>query len=293
MGSWLMKLRKRGNDRIFGVILIALGLLSGWGIGLFFVLAREPLHFSMLLAPAGLVFLGLLVIFSDELERALKIEDEIQDFPNLIEDDLENLRAGKITPAHGMLVITLLTLLGLITSVILYRKWQIAWGGCLNVVVVSVLAGFLVGFIGISTAWFQQREKRFSWGIFLIPLIALALSSFLGIYYAEPEITRASDLPVSQGVDYRYADGSTRLDRVDGGGVLSIMDGSLDFDCDDEACLVLILVAIAIACIVASAFIPHFWVVATTILWVIMLLITLREWLCTDAQSIEVKPSDT
>lgn len=277
MRSWLARIREQRNDRVLGGILIGLGLLCGWSVALFFFISRESIHLSMLLAPAGFIFIGILLIYSDGIERSLKIQDEIQTFPDLIQDDFEDLRARKLTPTHAMVVITLLSLVGQITCIFLFRKWQATWTGCLNVVVASVLAGFLVGFIGLTTKWFQVRKQRFSWGIYIIPLIAYALSAFLGIYYAEPEIKSARDLPVNQSADYQYTNAGTRINQVDGEEAFSIMDGAMDIDCDDEACLVLILIVIAIACIAASAFIPHFWVVATTILWVIMLLITTRE----------------
>lgn len=279
MRSWLARIREQRNDRVLGGILIGLGLLCGWSVALFFFISRESIHLSMLLAPAGFVFIGIIMIFNDSIERSLKIQDEIESFPDLIEDDVEDLRKGKITTTHGMVVVTSLTFLGLFTCIFLFRKWQATWTGCLNVLVASVLAGFIIGFIGLTTKWFQVRKKRFSWGIFLIPLSAFALSAFLGIYYAEPEIKSARDLPVNQSADYQYTNTGTRINQVDGEGAFSIMDGAMDIDCDDEGCLVLVLLVVAIACIVASAFIPHFWVVATTILWVIMLLITMRELL--------------
>jgi membrane-bound ClpP family serine protease len=61
----------------------------------------------------------------------------------------------------------------------------------------------------------------------------------------------------------------------------------MNIDCDDEACLVLILVVIGVACIFASAAIPHFWVVATTILWVIMLLVSIRELIYVESRKTE------
>jgi hypothetical protein len=267
------------NDVVFGWILVGFGVVSGFGVSAYFLLMAESLALSMLLAPAFFFLLGLVLIYSDNLERSLKIERDIRDFPRLIEDDLVDLREGKITPCHAMVVITTLSLIGQIAAIFLYRKWTANFMGCMNVIVVSVFAGFAVGLIGITTKWFRIRQQRFSFWVYLIPLIGLALSAFLGMYFAEPEITNVRDLPVSQGAGYQYTNTSTRVNYIDGGDAFFIVDGVLDADCDDEACLVLILVVIVIACIAASAFIPHFWVVATTILWVIMLLITLRELL--------------
>jgi hypothetical protein len=82
MGTWREKLREKSNTRILGRALFIVGLLSGWGVALFFLLAAEPLHFSMLLAPAGFVALGLLLLFDDGIARHLMIQDEIEKFPN-------------------------------------------------------------------------------------------------------------------------------------------------------------------------------------------------------------------
>ena len=57
---------------------------------------------------------------------------------------------------------------------------------------------------------------------------------------------------------------------------------SLDFDCDGEGCLVLILIVIVIVCVVASMFIPHFWVVAGHLLLTIMALMAIRELLVSE-----------
>jgi hypothetical protein len=281
MKSWLGAVRQKRNDARLGKFLISLGFLSGWGIALFFIISREPIPFSMLTASGGLIFTGFVLIFSDGIEKSLGIEDELQTFSELVQDDLEDLKCGRVTPTLAMVAITLLSLIGQIAFVFLYRKWQATWMGCLNVVFAAVLAGFGIGFIGLGTRWFQDRRQRFSWWVFLLPLLFFALSAFLGIYYAEPQIRAVRDLPVNQNASYQYEASSSRINQMDGQGTFYILDGAMELDCDDEACLVLILVVIGIACIAASAFIPHFWVVATTILWVIMLLITTRELLCT------------
>ena len=57
---------------------------------------------------------------------------------------------------------------------------------------------------------------------------------------------------------------------------------SLDFDCDDEGCLVLILIFIVVICVVASMFIPHFWVLAGHLLLTIMALMAIRELLVSE-----------
>jgi hypothetical protein len=59
-------------------------------------------------------------------------------------------------------------------------------------------------------------------------------------------------------------------------------DALSGFDCDDEGCLVILLVAVVVIAVIASAFIPHFWVVATTLLLTLMAVVALREVLYHD-----------
>ena len=59
-------------------------------------------------------------------------------------------------------------------------------------------------------------------------------------------------------------------------------DALSGLDCDDEGCLVILLVAVVVIAVIASAFIPHFWVVATTLLLTLMAVVALREVLYHD-----------
>jgi hypothetical protein len=270
------------RDVLIGVTLTGLGLVSGLGVASFFVLRGEVIPSSMLVVSAGLVFLGVIMIFFDGIESGLLIDDEIDCLPELVEDDLEDLRHGRITATQGMLLITVLTLVGHVFNLFLFRKWRAFWAEGLSVVAVAAVVAFIVGLIGISMRWFQERECRLSWWIFLIPFIAYGLSALLGVYFTEPRVEGARSLPISQGSSYEYAWAATRTGQDVAMEGVSFLGDGMEVDCDDEGCLVLILIAIAIACIVASATIPHFWVVATTILWVIMLLIVLRELLFTE-----------
>lgn len=275
-----MKLR---NDVVLGRGLIIIGGISAWVFSLFFVLSNEPIPINMLIASALIILIGLTVIFFDFVEDGLKVKNEIEKFPQLIEDDIEELKKGKITPTHLMVLITLVTLVSQIVITFLFRKWQAYWLGSVSVIFVAVLAGFLVAFVGARSNWFQIRKHRLSWWVFLIPLIFYGLSTFLGIFFVEPKITSARGLPISQSSEYQYSWLETRSNQISFFDTISIMDGGVDMGCDDEVCLVILLVIVGILCVIASAVIPHFWVVATTILWVIMALVALRELLYSEA----------
>lgn len=269
------------RDRAIGVALIGLGLLSGFAVVSFFVLRSEPVPVSMLVASAGLILLGVLLIFFEGVETSLAIKDEIDCLPELIEDDIADLKQGRITATHGMVLIAGLTFIGHVLTLFLFQKWRAYWFGGLSVVAVAAIVGFIVALLGISMNWFQERRCRLSWWVFLIPFVAYGLSALLGVHFTEPRVSGARNLPINQGSGYEYVWAATRVGQDAAAEGFYYIGNGINFDCDDEVCLVLILIVIAIACILASATIPHFWVVATTILWVIMFLVALRELLFT------------
>ena len=256
-----------------------IGVISAWVVSMFFVLTHETIPISMLVASALLVMIGLAVIFFDFIEKGLKVQDEIEKFPQLIEDDIEDWKKGKFTSTHMMVVVTLVTLGAEVAIIFLFRKWQSYWMGSINVVFVGALVGFATALAGVKTKWFQNRWRRFSWWVFLIPFIFYGFSAFLGIYFAEPKIERARGFPINQSSNYQYSWTETRSNQLTFFDTISIVDGGVDVGCDDEVCLVILLVIIGVLCVIASAAIPHFWVVATSILWVIMALIAMRELL--------------
>ena len=59
-------------------------------------------------------------------------------------------------------------------------------------------------------------------------------------------------------------------------------DVFVNLDCEDEACLVLLFVAVVVLAVFASATIPHFWVVAIMLLLTLMAMVALRELLYRD-----------
>jgi hypothetical protein len=271
------------NDLILGRLLILIGAISALAIAAFFVLSHESIPISMLIIPELSVMIGLAILFFDFVDEELNLKDEIENFPQLIEDDIEDLKKGKFTSTHAMVIITTVTLVAQIAIIFLYRKWQAIWMGAINVVFVAGLVGLVTVIVGVKSKWFQNRRRRLSWGIFLIPFMFYGISAFLGIFFMEPKIGSARGFPINQGSTYRYASAETRSNQLNLLDTVSIGDGGINVDCDDEGCLVIILVIIGILCVIASAVIPHFWVVATTILWVIMALVAMRELLYNEA----------
>mgnify|MGYP001827686693 CR=1 FL=1 len=232
----------------------------------------------ILAAPAVIFLVGLLFLFTDFLETSLGIRDEIEELPELLEDDVEALLLGRFTLTHFMVAATVVTAIMLSATLVWYKKWEASWGP-LNVLVVSAAGVAITLVVGIKSQWFQDRRRRIGQQVFLIPLAGLALSVALGLYSTEPkEFGGQTRNRGFQSQADRWAASRASESRFLGLAIGNSLD-ILDIDCDGEACLVLFLVLIAVVCVVSSAFIPHFWVLAGHLLLTIMALIALRELL--------------
>jgi len=214
------------------------------------------------------------------VEVGLQLDDEIEEFPELVEDDIRDFRSGTYTSTHLMVAVTVSAAVLEVGMLLWYEKIYASWGP-FNVLLVALLVVALTAVWSVRSGWFQIRKERLSARIFWIPTVGWLICMFIGTRFAEPlEYGGRSQLERSQAV-------------VEEGGQVSSpqrsyvfwrtadMAGEViaDFDCDDEGCLVMILVAIVVVSVVASATIPHFWVVATMLLLTLMGVITLRELL--------------
>jgi hypothetical protein len=268
-----------GRDKVLGVILVGLSVVSAPGLGLL-LLRERSLPLIVFAGPAVVFLLGLLFIFTDWLETSLRIGDEIEEMPKLVEDDIQALFYGRITWTHYMVAVTVLTAIVLAALLVWYKKWEASWGP-VNVLMISATMVAVTLVVGLRSYWFQRREQRTRRQVFVIPLAGLILSVALGLYCAEPKEfggqTRSSGFP-SEAARWS-ASRSSDFDilGITGGGNLD-----LDIDCDGDLCLVLLLVLIVTVCVVSSAFIPHFWVLAGHLLLTIMALIALRDLLASE-----------
>jgi hypothetical protein len=129
-----LKLR---NDVVLGRGLVILGIISAVVISAFFVLSNEPIPISMLIVSELIILIGLIVIFFDFVEEGLKVKDAIEHFPQLIDDDIEEFKKGKITSTHLMVITTLVTLVNQIVITFLFRKWDAYWLRSVSVVFVA------------------------------------------------------------------------------------------------------------------------------------------------------------
>jgi hypothetical protein len=225
-----------------------------------------------------------MVIFTGIVEGGLQIEDEIDDFPQLVEDDLKELRRGIITPTHFMVIGTLIAALVELSLLLWYEKIYATWGP-LNVMLVALLVVGLTLLYSFRSRWFQIRTRRLAPHIYWIPAAGWLVCILIGARIAEPqEFGGRSQIERSQEIDVAGNPGPAQ--RVGSYFFLRTVDVATDaivsFDCDDDACLVVLLVAVVALSIFASATVPHFWVVATLLLLTLMGVIALRELLYND-----------
>ena len=264
------------KDKILGLILINLSVIVAPGVGL--VLFRErPLPLVLLAGPAVVFLLGLLFLFTDLLEGALGIRDEIEELPKLVEDDIEALVGGRFTWTHIMVAVTIVAAVVLAAILVWFKKWEASWGP-VNVLVISAAVVAMALVVGLRSGWFQHRQRRSRELVFLIPVAGLMLTAGLGLYFTEPREfggqTRSAGF-ASEGD--RWA--ASRASGWDLLGTTDEDDEEVDMSCDGEECLVMYLILLVIVCVAAAMFIPHYWVVAAHLFLTIMVLMALRELL--------------
>lgn len=271
------------RDRILGLGLSGLSLVMAAGTGIYLLAVGESLPLSIFAWPALGFIAGIAIAFFSFVEVGLQIDDEIEEFPQLVEDDIHSLRSGRITATHLFGAVTLIALFIEAALLIWYRKENASWGP-LNVLVVALVVVMSTLFFSLRSKWFQIREFRLSPTIFVIPAAGWLICAMIGVRYAEPiEYGGLSPMERSQLVRSEGYWASTRagtaflLDNSDGVG-----SAMLDMDCDGEGCLAVLLLIVVAACIFASANVPHFWVVATALLLTLMVVIALRELLYHD-----------
>jgi hypothetical protein len=112
----------------------------------------------------------------------------------------------------------------------------------------------------------------------IIPAVAFVFCAAAGIHFTEPSQGRSGTVISRGSPDYRY---DYRESRAGDFYILSTLfdigSSANEIDVDEECALVLIFFA-AIALILGSIFVPHFWVLSTFLMHVAMVLFTYREW---------------
>lgn len=274
----------------FGLIILITSLVLAIVVSLYFLLNEGTINLTMLVLPSigFIVGIGFMV---GGFGTYLGLEDEIENFEHLVGDDIEELAKGNLTYTHLKTAATVVAIVTEIALIFKYQKWLATWWGGVPVIIIAVVCIAIVLYGGVTMNWFQNRQQRTRWWVFALFFIGWAVSAWVGTYYSEPiefietargtETNQISQTPsTNYNTGYRY----TRASNWD----LAGFDGvSLGSDCEGDDCgavlLFIVIVVIVVICIIASATIPHFWLVATCLLLSAMVLVTLRELLVVES----------
>lgn len=282
------------NRFIGGLVVLALAALE---VGAIVLLAPGgTIPYWVLVLPAAAAIAGFLLIFSHGIESHFGafIEKTERD----LQKDVATFEEGSTTWVRAMVVFTALAAGIELVLLVAYHKWDAAWGST-SVLFVSVVAIFGAVLLGTRNKWYSNRNYTTPKWVFLIPLAGFAMSALLGIYYTEP-------VSPAQGAQYDYS--QTRASGSGWHGTYFFTDSSSDNSgvsvpkCSGKGCgyayLLLFLILIVLLCIVGSATIPHFWVLATLVMLTFMVIIILHEYLVlresrhTKPAGPETTPSD-
>lgn len=262
------------NSKNLGVFLILCGVAGGiLTLVIRFINRGEGGgYLVMSLMAAGLVVAGSILALTRALDHFA--QPLVVDIEGDIRDDLEDLKARRFSPPMQMLTATGVLALVFIFLVLRLRKLAATWDG-FPVIIPTLILIAVVTWVVTRSNWFKNQKMKTPRRIFLIPMVGLILSVLLGTGLTEtftPTGWNAAE--------------ATRTTQIDTG---EPVDFSLDFDasflelpdCDDDACeaifLVIALVVLTLILVLGSAFIPHFWFLAGSVLLTVLLLITLHE----------------
>jgi MFS family permease len=210
--------------------------------------------------------------------------------PESLQDDVDDIRYGRITGTQFAVISSLGASLISLYFLSHYEKWTADWRG-FNVILVAVLVSVAVAFLMLCTEWFHDQEFRTPMWIFLVVLVGLVLCIGLGIYMTEPmELggptayqTSTNGQPAQTEYDYSRTRAHGVYINMFGGGSTSSSGSSSSpsFNCSGKGCeyvvLVIILIIVILVLIACSAFIAHFWVLASLVLCTIMVMIAIHE----------------
>lgn len=156
----------------------------------------------------------------------------------------------------------------------------------IQIIVWAVVLGVVTVGIGYFLDWFRNPPTITRRWMVFIPLAGILLCIMAGVYFTEPieyggEVTLASQTRYNWRqsrvgnwyyINFGSSGGSETSDDSTSGG-----SSSFDFDSDDgEGLVFLVLIVLVIILIVASAVVPHAWVVTGAILLAIALLFVIR-----------------
>lgn len=273
-------------------------------LGLALVLAVTSVLFPLTFATRAVVFsaagavslLATMLALGTKLDKSVipdDLEGTLEEWATDVEDDIEDLKAGRITPTHLMAILTMFISAVVTGAAIHFGKWASMWGP-VPVLIPSLIASALVAWGFGNSAWFHYRKLRTPWWMYWVLIAGVAISTIGGIWCTEPSVPKyGANVEIVQQYDYGetrmyyftqdilYRMGHTSIDlaHIDWG---SVDFGDVDLD-DDSAeglailALGVVIVVLVILLIIGSLVFPHFWFLAGFVFITIMTVMTIRE----------------
>jgi len=265
------------RDQKFGLFLAGGSIISAVVLSQVLYLEEAGLRLELYILPA-LGFIAGALIFFTNFESVMGIQEIVDELPESVEEDIEAIKSGRITFPFVAVVATILCSFLQVYLIVEFRKWNAEWFG-VSVLLISTFVVVVTAVLCFRSGWFQDRHYRLSEAIYLIPTVGFIVCVLLGAFYAEPkqfgELSPMEKDKLARSDQYYGSSRGSQVFYYMGSD--STSGSSIDFDCDGDECLGLLLILIVVICIVASALIPHFWILATMMLLTIMFMVAIRE----------------
>lgn len=162
-----------------------------------------------------------------------------------------------------------------------YEKFYATWWDVRVWVIAGLGAGVTVFLLFIS-GWFQNRWNTTPWLFPITATLGIIGCMFLGIYFTEPtlqeNVSREYQYSNSRtgSTYYYYFGGSRYSSSSDSSNSSSSPSITIDDDAG-EGIAYLFLIILVIILLFLSAFVPHFWVFACTVLLAYLAMCAIRE----------------
>lgn len=259
---------------VFSILLIVLGVGTGLLVIFAYLMSGGKASFALPFLGAAIVciIVGTILGFSRLLDRSVNpILDELH---RDIEDDLQDLKEHRITSTAFMVIVSGVAALIFSFFVFRFHKLEAMWGAMPVAIPTLIAIAALAWFIP-RTNWFQSFAEYTPMWVFLIPTAGLIFTLVGGITKTENlSVLRASP---QKAVGYNTFDDTGYFVQQAAG----VGEWGLALpDCEDEFCLVFLVIALIIlvfVLVIGSAYIPHFWLLSGSIMLGIMALIAIHD----------------
>ncbi len=147
------------RDKLLGLGLVGISLLLALGTGIYFTVTGRSVPLAIFAWPALGFLSGIAIFFFSFIEVGLNIDDEIEQFPQLVQDDIENLRSGTISSTLLFVTLTLIAAGIEVGLLVWYRKEEATWGP-VNVLLVALVVVAITLFLSLRANWFQTTTSE-------------------------------------------------------------------------------------------------------------------------------------